>query len=902
MPGPVSIAGVSQPVMPLNSWRNTSDPQGEFWSNTADLQGWNDTQTGGRGGGTRGGGEAGGFTSAYKTKITFPADWAGKRAVLRFESVPGDAKVWANGQAITEHWGPDMPFTCDISDQIKPGEDAWVTLGVKERRDGLATYIRAGGLQPISLIAVPPNYLTRVHVETKFDSHYTDATLHVWLTMSIHDGSGGRVKLDLKDAQGNEVALNPETVSLVRGASDLIFEIRVAKPLPWDAEHPNLYTLQASVIDDGGHALQTLSRTIGFREVEVRGNQVFVNGKEVKLRGIWDGNNLAAMKTMNINHTRQKWASERFLDEADRTGIYVLDESQLDFAKFGVESEPEFAYQWLSLTAGRLERDWDHPSVIMWGLANESFTGTNVLKAFKYARAEDKQRPVTMSFANRVPVNEELPYSVYSSHYPDLNDPKLDLGGYTVAKWHSTSLPELRSPRPVMPVLHDEYGHIVLNQALLDRDPNVHNFWGESIRLYWEKMFTTQGALGGDLFEFGRLYGFRGGSFVGAQPEAWLVHKAYSPIRIADQPAPNPGAGKPLSIRITNWFDHSNLKEVTVRWSVGGETGDITGPDVAPHAAGVLQIPARAWQDNEKLGLKFTASNGFVIDEFLLPVNPPAPALPKPQGPAPRMETVGENVVVSGEHFKVVVNRYRGLISDASYDGKTVIVDGPFITLLGSGLSYAEWWCDKFTAHMEGNEAVLDMVGNYAIFRASFQLRIDGQGLITTKYSIDYIPGQPPPVTYSPWDATSVGGYSEVGVSYMLPGSANALSWRRKGLWSVYPDGHIGRTEGTAQLGSDDGRATKENIYEATVEVNGAAVTALSDGRDAVRVYADRNPGRSMVAGMRMSVQNEWNYPDIGLGNYAKPPIKVSNGYKNTVYLRLGAPAATRTAASQSNP
>jgi hypothetical protein len=101
MPVPVSIAGVSQPVMPLNSWRNTSDPQGEFWSNTADLQGWNDTQTGGRGGrggrggarggGTRGGGEAGGFTSAYKTKITFPADWAGKRAVLRFESVPGDA-------------------------------------------------------------------------------------------------------------------------------------------------------------------------------------------------------------------------------------------------------------------------------------------------------------------------------------------------------------------------------------------------------------------------------------------------------------------------------------------------------------------------------------------------------------------------------------------------------------------------------------------------------------------------------------------------------------------------------------------------------------------------------------------------------------------------------------------
>ncbi len=112
------------------------------------------------------------------------------------------------------------------------------------------------------------------------------------------------------------------------------------------------------------------------------------------------------------------------------------------------------------------------------------------------------------------------------------------------------------------------------------------------------------------------------------------------------------------------------------------------------------------------------------------------------------MEAVGEDVVVSGEHFKVVINRFRGLISSASYDGKTVLTDGPFITLLGSGLSYAEWWPDKFTARVEGNEAVLDVAGNYAIFRASFQIRIDGQGLITTKYSIDHIPGEPPPPAY----------------------------------------------------------------------------------------------------------------------------------------------------------
>jgi hypothetical protein len=442
-----------------------------------------------------------------------------------------------------------------------------------------------------------------------------------------------------------------------------------------------------------------------------------------------------------------------------------------------------------------------------------------------------------------------------------------------------------------MPVIHDEYGHTILNEALVRRDPNARNFWGQSIYRYWEKMFVTQGALGGDLFEFGRLYGggYANGDFSSAQPEAWLVKKAYSPIRIADKPLTNPGAGKPLAITIRNWFDHTNLNEVKVQWSVGSENGSMTGPDIAPHAEGTFQIPARAWSNNEKLSLKFVQGESFVIDEFLLPINPPPPALPTPQGPAPKLEQTPQEIIVSGSNFRVVVNRFRGLITNASYDGKTVIVDGPFITLLGSGLSYAEWWCDKLAARMEGNEAVIDMIGNYAVIRARFQLRIDGQGLITTKYTIDYVPGEPPPPTFSPWDSTSVGGYAEVGVSYMLPNSASEIAWKRKGLWSVYPQNHIGRTEGTAQLSTDDGRATKENIYEAAVSVNGARVTALSDGRDAVRVYSDGDPGRWMVPGIRMSIQNEWNYPDIGLGNYAKPPIRVENGYTNTVYLKLGA-------------
>jgi hypothetical protein len=91
--------------------------------------------------------------------------------------------------------------------------------------------------------------------------------------------------------------------------------------------------------------------------------KVWVNGREVKLRGIWGGNNISAMKALNVNHTRQKWVSEQILKQADRLGLYVLDETPVDFAKFGAEADPLYAYQWLTLVSDLIGRDRDRPSV-----------------------------------------------------------------------------------------------------------------------------------------------------------------------------------------------------------------------------------------------------------------------------------------------------------------------------------------------------------------------------------------------------------------------------------------------------------------------------------------------------------------------------------------------------------
>jgi hypothetical protein len=112
-------------------------------------------------------------------------------------------------------------------------------------------------------------------------------------------------------------------------------------------------------------------------------------------------------------------------------------------------------------------------------------------------------------------------------------------------------------------------------------------------------MFATEGALGGDIF------GLPGGR-TSLPPEYWLIKKAYSPVRVDNQTLVNPGPGKPLNIPVKNWFDHTALSELKVHWSVGNESGDISGPAVAPHAAGQLKIPARKWRNGDVCASSFS--------------------------------------------------------------------------------------------------------------------------------------------------------------------------------------------------------------------------------------------------------------------------------------------------------
>jgi hypothetical protein len=947
VPAPAAVTGVKQAVVSLNGlWKVTTTPPAEFWSNSVDPAQWQEIRIPGhaipQGVVGRRGGEY-----AFKKRIAIPADFAGKRILLQFDGVTGQGRAWINGVFLRDHFGGFTTWNCDITGHVTPGQEAWLTVAATDATEGLSGYNSGGILRSVRLIAEPPDYVTRFNVDAGLDGGYRNGVLKIWVAMSFNQASAARVHFALKDPQGRPVRLTPFTADLTREKPETTLEIPVATPAKWDAEHPNLYALEAS-ITAGGRSLATVARNVGFRKVEVAGRKLLVNGKEVKLRGVCRKDiypltgrsvpldlldeDIRIFRAGNVNYIRTSHypTNPEFLDAADRLGMYIESENSVSMARAGVSSNPAVTGYYVSQLADMMERDRSHPSVIIWSLGNESNWGSNVQKEAQYARAEDQTRPLMFSWSHLVPPDlQKQVFDIYSFHYPSFRRGLADGGPLPGGDLEKNR--EWGGEKSEFPVLHDEFAHVpTYITEDLRRDPNVNNFWGHSIKMLWEKMFPTEGALGGAIWgavdnssvapedrlvvsrnNWGIIDGWRR-----EKPEYWLVKKAYSPVRIEDKPVANPGAGRPLAIPIKNWFDHTNLSEVSFQWTVGRESGKLKGPDVAPHLDGILRVPPRQWKGGDVLNLKAYRMGDILVDEYNLAINPPAaPALPKPAGPPPSIEEQAGSIVVRGAGFELTFSRQTGLITSGTYRGTRIIESGPYLNLVGQQL--AEWALKSVRASREAAEAVVNISGNYGPVAVDFQVRIDGQGLITTGYTL----GELPPLARRVVDEgyrRDVGGYWELGVAYVLTNEVDRLSWRRKGLWSAYPEDHIGRTQGIAKRearghsqrygekpswpwsederefilfgrndaggrGTSDFRSMKENIYYASAMLRGseARLQALSDGKDAVRLEARPD-------GVRFIVNNEWNYPNLAWGNWVKDPILPKPGYTNQVRMRFG--------------
>lgn len=973
VPVPDSDSELAAPYISLNGiWKLAENPTGEYWSNTADVSGWDDVTVPAEllalGYDVRRNREF-----VYKKKVSIPEEMKDRKIFLKVGMAYEYSKIWVNGHFVRDHGGAFTPFDCDITDYVTPGMDAWITVMCRHRPDALCDWVGtddspgyAGLIDNIGILAVPKNHIYRFHYATDLDGNYDNAVLKVTICAELSDTERANVRLSLLDKDGNPVELTPSEVLLDKENSEIEVDIPVKSPLKWDAEHPNLYKLVAEFMV-GGKVLQTFSKRVGFRKLERKGNNLYVNGVLTKLRGVARYSQevllgktftdeqlekeVKAIKYGNMNFLRSASYPERekLYEYCDIYGVYVevcapvnfqrgAWDSQKDQVKRQSSDIPNYKAEYMNQFSEMIEAYKSHPSIIIWEYANESDWGVNFQTELDYLKHEDPYRLTAGTWDN-------TRTSLASWHYPEYNEVFNNAAVY------------------------DEFVHVATHALdALTRDPNIRNAWGLSLHKGWEVLCPSDGFVGCAIFALGdyiimrpdgdifaRSFGQWGllDCWYRERPELWLAKKAYSPVRIKDKEVENPGQGKPLIIPVRNWYNNTNLNELVFSWCTGSEESILEGPDVEPRGSGNLVIPGRNWQDGDIIELTVRDREGMLVDRYELTVGRRNNAISFPEvtGPAPSVKQDDSEITIAGGNYHIVFSKETGLIKKGHYNGSDIITSGPYLNLYGMyykpsdfskdrqgefALKFSGWKLSSIHAEIQGNEAVVHISGTYPgaskkdtwgfefsydDIMVDFEVRIDGAGLITTKYTI-----QNPPVHY----------LNEVGVAYVLSDEIDRLTWKREALYSWYPENHIGRPEGTAYRyrgygkdayrvkpewewaydeadfvyyggndkgghGTNDFRSARENIWYASAVMANSEnrVRAESDGKSVtVRAGVAKDEDPDLPEGIKFNMNNLVYY-DLGngsnpnktgdgyLGNYTYPEIYLEPGYTNCVRMRF---------------
>jgi hypothetical protein len=841
----------------------------------------------------------------YTRKVKIPADFSGKRIYLRFDGVNYFSRVFVDSVLVGEHAGGFTSWNCDITDFVTPGRESELTIGTKDAPGRLNPDNQGGIIRPLKLVAVNRECrLSSLHYVTEFGADYKDAVLRLTIGVKCEPGLKAKILLTLVSPNGKETALETGKIDIGAEKTEYIVENRVSDPEKWDAEHPRLYTLRADLVA-GGKVIESVSSKIGFRQIEVDGQLLKVNGRPVKLRGICrhdmsphKGRAVSAeeirrdielFKEANINFVRTTNypPREELLELCDELGMYVQEEAPVAYVGQRIvtcNNDPTYADEFVGQFAEMLERDKSHPCVLIWGLGNESNWGLNFRYERDCARKEDPTRPLSFSYAMTCSDERDQP-DIWSAHYVSWD---MDLSikhdhmiiGHTNGRDTSPGYMVGYARGNDKPVLHDEMAHVTCyDRDAVMRDPGSRDFWGESIKRFWDGIWDTHGALGGAIWSgVDDVSCYGGGDKLNEwgildvwrrpKPEYWLTKKAYSPIRIAETEAKVPKDGV-LRLHIRNRFNHTDLSELKIGYRLGGAGGRVEGAKLPAATDGVLELPALSYKKGDALELTFTDAWGRLVEDWKIDIEPEAAEMPAPCGKAPELKDCGGAYAVCGKNFKIEFSKKDGLIREASYNGETLLCGGPYMNMVG--FQMPEWQLFEMGTKVDDRVHILLKGGYRRIADVSFDVAVDAQGLITTAYRIDRKYAHMPR-TVKIRVGMDPGGLDELGVYFVMPESVGRLDWKRRALWKNYPGDHIGRPEGTALRsfgeppagpnerpeepwahsltnpalfgrydldihGSNDFRSMKHNILCAKAFASDrAGVAVLSDGRDSVRL------------------------------------------------------------------
>ena len=352
-------------------------------------------------------GETNNYTGSYRRTFELPADWKGQEVYFYVGSATSNLSVWVNGKYVGYSEDSKVAAEFNITKYLKPGKNL-IAMQIMRWCDG--SYLEdqdfwrfTGIAREVYLYATPKVHIQDVFV--KQDYKQGKGLLNVDVKLA---GGKANLEANLYDAEGNAVA-----EGLKFNVSSLMFNVPNAKP--WTAETPYLYTLEIAV-KKGAETTEVIKQKVGFRNIEIKGGQLLVNGQPILIKGADrheldpDGGYIVSvdrmiqdikiMKQLNINAVRTCHYPDdpRWYDLCDEYGIYLTAESNLESHGMGyrehtLAKNPAFAKAHLERQEGNMMTYKNHPSIIVWSLGNEAGYGPNFEKAYDWVKAYDNTRP-----------------------------------------------------------------------------------------------------------------------------------------------------------------------------------------------------------------------------------------------------------------------------------------------------------------------------------------------------------------------------------------------------------------------------------------------------------------------------------------------------------------------------
>ncbi|MHB9132123.1 MAG: beta-galactosidase, LacZ type [Armatimonadota bacterium] len=670
-------------------------------------------------------------TGSYKRCFTLPAAWAGRRIVLHFDGVDSAFDVWVNGQQVGFSKGSRIPAEFDVTALVRAGAN---TLAVRVYQWSDGSYCEAqdmwwlsGIFRDVSLIALAPTHLYDVKVQTTFDASYGDAVLSVAAEIQ-HASSpladNHQLEATLLDARRQPVST--QTATITAKDSSIQLSMPIAKPDKWTAETPYLYTLLLALKSARGETLEVVPVTVGFRQVEIKDAILLVNGAPVTFKGVNRHEHhpdygrtvpyetmvqdILLMKRHNINAVRTSHYPDdpRWYDLCDRYGIYLIDECDLETHGFTYapdwQGNPANDPAWEVACVDRMERmvqrDKNHPSIIIWSLGNEANVGCNHKVMADRARELDPTRPIHYE------ADQHLTFAdIFSQMYPHIdNVKKIGEGKESIPYWDQTPIePELYAK---VPYIMCEYAHAMGNGP-------------GGLKEYWDTIYQYPRLQGGFIWEWvdhgirqhtadGTEYFAYGGDF-GDQPNDgnFVCDGLIFPDRI-----PSPGlieykkVIEPVQVEavdlaagevaLINRYDFRTLDDLRLSWSVSAdgrvlESGTAPIPAIAAGQRGTVKIPYT--QPAPQPGTEYCLTLSFALaqDElwaaaghevawaqFTLPVAVPAGrVLVANEMPALSLEESGNLICVTGSDFSLTFDRVYAQLKSWQVNGQPLLAAGP---------------------------------------------------------------------------------------------------------------------------------------------------------------------------------------------------------------------------------